>query len=125
MNCSSGGERGIRTPGPLTRSTVFKTAALDRSAISPGAKLEYIFTCAKYLYILFVTILKYFLLKIENRLFDFGLFIAFFRQIINKNLIFINKNAFFLQEHLLNLINTLYLYVYRKIIFTNPKNFLL
>lgn len=31
------GEKGIRTPGPL-ESTVFKTAALDRSAISPGAK---------------------------------------------------------------------------------------
>ncbi len=33
-----GGERGIRTPGPC-ESTVFKTAAFDRSAISPGAKL--------------------------------------------------------------------------------------
>ena len=31
------GERGIRTPGPLTRSTVFKTAAFDHSAISPNA----------------------------------------------------------------------------------------
>ncbi len=31
------GERGIRTPGPLTRSTVFKTAAIDHSAISPNA----------------------------------------------------------------------------------------
>ena len=36
------GERGIRTPGPLTRSTVFKTAAFDHSAISPNevAKVE-------------------------------------------------------------------------------------
>ncbi len=32
-----GGERGIRTPGPFG-STVFKTAALDRSAISPRQK---------------------------------------------------------------------------------------
>ncbi len=31
------GERGIRTPGPFG-STVFKTAALDRSAISPAQK---------------------------------------------------------------------------------------
>ena len=29
------GERGIRTPGPLKRTTVFKTAAFDHSAISP------------------------------------------------------------------------------------------
>jgi hypothetical protein len=34
---SWGGERGIRTPGPFG-STVFKTAALDRSAISPAQK---------------------------------------------------------------------------------------
>lgn len=33
------GERGIRTPGPVTRTTVFKTAALDHSAISPSAKV--------------------------------------------------------------------------------------
>ena len=40
LNCFCG-ERGIRTHGPLTRSTVFKTAAFNRSAISPieGAKL--------------------------------------------------------------------------------------
>ena len=31
------GERGIRTPGPFG-STVFKTAAFDRSAISPAQK---------------------------------------------------------------------------------------
>ncbi len=29
------GERGIRTPGTLAGSTVFKTAAIDHSAISP------------------------------------------------------------------------------------------
>ena len=29
------GERGIRTPGALADTTVFKTAAFDRSAISP------------------------------------------------------------------------------------------
>ena len=34
-----GGGRGIRTPGPLARTTVFKTAAFDHSAIPPGAKL--------------------------------------------------------------------------------------
>lgn len=39
------GERGIRTPGTRKGSTVFKTAALDRSAISPnqwGAKIVYL-----------------------------------------------------------------------------------
>ncbi len=43
------GERGIRTPGPLTRSTVFKTAAFDHSAISPNAvaKVEQFFLIAK------------------------------------------------------------------------------
>jgi hypothetical protein len=37
VDFSIGGERGIRTPGPFG-STVFKTAALDRSAISPAQK---------------------------------------------------------------------------------------
>ncbi len=32
------GERGIRTPGPSKRTTVFKTAAFDHSAISPLQK---------------------------------------------------------------------------------------
>ena len=31
----SGGEEGIRTPGTREGSTVFKTAAIDRSATSP------------------------------------------------------------------------------------------
>ena len=31
-----GGESGIRTHGPLARSTVFKTAALDHYATSPS-----------------------------------------------------------------------------------------
>ena len=31
-----GGETGIRTPGTLSRSTVFKTAAFDHSATSPS-----------------------------------------------------------------------------------------
>ena len=31
----NGGERGIRTPGPVARSLVFKTSALSHSAISP------------------------------------------------------------------------------------------
>jgi hypothetical protein len=34
----SSGERGIRTPGPRERTTVFKTAAFDHSAISPLAQ---------------------------------------------------------------------------------------
>ena len=37
-SAGEGGERGIRTPGPLTQTTVFKTAAFDRSAISPAQK---------------------------------------------------------------------------------------
>ena len=36
-----GGERGIRTPGSVARTTVFKTAALDHSAISPGTKVVF------------------------------------------------------------------------------------
>ena len=32
---ASGGEGGIRTPGRFNPSTVFKTAAFDRSATSP------------------------------------------------------------------------------------------
>jgi hypothetical protein len=35
-----GGERGIRTPGALAGTTVFKTAAIDHSAISPGCKAK-------------------------------------------------------------------------------------
>ncbi len=34
-----GGERGIRTPGGLTPSTVFETAPFDRSGISPSRTL--------------------------------------------------------------------------------------
>lgn len=30
------GGKGIRTPGPVSRTTVFKTAALNRSAIPPA-----------------------------------------------------------------------------------------
>jgi hypothetical protein len=37
--CCWCGGRGIRTPGPRERTTVFKTAAFDHSAIPPGAKL--------------------------------------------------------------------------------------
>jgi hypothetical protein len=29
------GEKGIRTPGPVTRTTVFETAPFDHSGISP------------------------------------------------------------------------------------------
>jgi hypothetical protein len=35
-----GGERGIRTPEELAPLTVFKTAAFDRSAISPFLTLK-------------------------------------------------------------------------------------
>ena len=34
------GELGIRTPGTFNSSTVFKTAAIDHSASSPGAKVQ-------------------------------------------------------------------------------------
>ena len=34
------GELGIRTPGPFNKSTVFKTAAIDHSASSPGSKVQ-------------------------------------------------------------------------------------
>jgi hypothetical protein len=36
----TGGELGIRTPGTFNSSTVFKTAAIDHSANSPGAKVQ-------------------------------------------------------------------------------------
>ena len=35
-----GGERGIRTLGTLTRTTVFETAPFDHSGISPRMKLR-------------------------------------------------------------------------------------
>ncbi len=34
------GERGIRTPGPRKGTAVFKTAAFDHSAISPGLERD-------------------------------------------------------------------------------------
>ena len=34
------GELGIRTPGTFHSSTVFKTAAIDHSASSPGTKVQ-------------------------------------------------------------------------------------
>ena len=34
------GEWGIRTRGPFNKSTVFKTAAIDHSANSPGSKVQ-------------------------------------------------------------------------------------
>jgi hypothetical protein len=36
----TGGELGIRTPGTFHSSTVFKTAAIDHSASSPGTKVQ-------------------------------------------------------------------------------------
>jgi hypothetical protein len=41
IKTTNGGERGIRTPGEFHPTTVFKTAALNRSAISPNAKIEF------------------------------------------------------------------------------------
>jgi hypothetical protein len=35
-----GGERGIRTPGTVSGSVVFKTTAIDHSAISPRDLLD-------------------------------------------------------------------------------------
>ena len=40
LSVLSGGELGIRTPGTFHSSTVFKTAAIDHSANSPGAKVQ-------------------------------------------------------------------------------------
>jgi hypothetical protein len=37
---SRGGEGGIRTPGPLAETPVFKTGAIDRSATSPMLSLN-------------------------------------------------------------------------------------
>src|SRR4051812_24633470 len=37
----TGGERGIRTPGTLPGSVVFKTTAIDHSAISPRRQLSH------------------------------------------------------------------------------------
>lgn len=45
FSLAGGGETGIRTPGTLSRSTVFKTAAFDHSATSPlrcGVSLDQI-----------------------------------------------------------------------------------
>src|ERR1700689_3042272 len=39
-----GGGEGIRTPGSLARTAVFKTAAIDHSATPPGATAEYLAT---------------------------------------------------------------------------------
>ena len=36
QSAADGGEGGIRTPGGREPSTVFKTAAIDHSATSPG-----------------------------------------------------------------------------------------
>ena len=38
----TGGEKGIRTLGGLAPTAVFKTAAIDRSAISPRSLLMHI-----------------------------------------------------------------------------------
>ena len=43
---NDGGEKGIRTLGGLAPTAVFKTAAIDRSAISPRS-LIYIFNMAQ------------------------------------------------------------------------------
>jgi hypothetical protein len=38
----NGGERGIRTPGTVSGSVVFKTTAIDHSAISPYEQFSHI-----------------------------------------------------------------------------------
>ena len=38
-SAAEGGERGIRTLGTVSRTTVFETVTIDRSAISPGRGL--------------------------------------------------------------------------------------
>jgi hypothetical protein len=43
----SGGRRGIRTPGAVSGSAVFKTAAFDHSAILPGQESKTIQTFKK------------------------------------------------------------------------------
>ena len=44
--CGGGG--GIRTPGTLSRSTVFKTAAIDHSATPPATdSLKHVFAILK------------------------------------------------------------------------------
>jgi hypothetical protein len=42
-----GGGRGIRTPGTVSGPTVFKTAAIDHSAIPPALEQEPILTAQK------------------------------------------------------------------------------
>ena len=42
---SFGGERGIQTPGTCNSSAVFKTVAIDHSAISPKAVQRYASFC--------------------------------------------------------------------------------
>ena len=52
---------GFEPPEPRS-STVFKTAAIDHSAISPGAKVEHFFGLTKYFYIFFkIFFSRYFL----------------------------------------------------------------
>ena len=69
-----GGERGIRTPGTLASSTVFKTAAFDHSAISPsGAKVlqikfttnlfPHFFICTQWFYFQIIRAANYRLLQ--------------------------------------------------------------
>lgn len=40
-----GGERGIRTPGDITATAVFKTAAFGHSASSPQRAMEFMLRC--------------------------------------------------------------------------------
>ena len=39
---NNGGRRGIRTPGAVSGSAVFKTAAFDHSAILPVIRVSYL-----------------------------------------------------------------------------------
>lgn len=42
-----GGEEGIRTPGTLPGTVVFKTTAIDRSAISPREEIRIFFSLSR------------------------------------------------------------------------------
>ncbi len=63
------GERGIRTPGTLASSTVFKTAAFDHSAISPsGAKVLQIKFSAKLFSLFFTCSQSYYYQPIKSNI---------------------------------------------------------
>ncbi len=60
------GERGIRTHGPVTRTTVFETAPIDHSGISPVAQYHKDIAAAN---IIYFTNTIFNVLKLNRRLF--------------------------------------------------------